>query len=301
MITNKATKDYCVSRRLAEITFLSMALNGGAHAIDIDAGDYTAAPAGTNVGLLYMQHAESKKLYIDGHQAPVDGRLRTDIGILRAIHFMDFNGYIIDPQILLPFGELRANGSFEKTLGSNAGVGDPILAATLWTLNDPIKRRYFGVTPFIYVPVGTYDHNEALNLGENRWRYALQAGYIHGLGEKFTVDLAADVTLYGDNDEYGSSKQKMEQDPTYQVQAFGRYHVTPSVDFRVGVAHSWIGAIDVDGSTVTDRAKETKFTAGVGYQVNPKLSFLALYGRDLDVTDGFKEQNRFNFRLAVSF
>lgn len=288
-------------RCIGKASLLTLALNEGARAIDIDAGDYTAAPAGTNVGLLYMQHSESKKLYVDGHKVPSDGQLRADVGILRAIHFMDFKGYIIDPQILLPFGNLRANGDFGSSLGSNAGVGDPILAATLWTLNDPVKRRYFGITPFVYVPLGSYDHKEALNLGENRWRYALQAGYIHGFGDKFTVDLAADITLYGDNNEYGRSKQNMEQDPTYQVQAFGRYHVNPAVDLRVGLAHSWIGAVDVDGSTATDHSTETKFTAGVGYQIDPRVQLLALYGRDLSVSDGFKEQNRINLRIAVAF
>ncbi|MEN5139487.1 transporter [Pseudomonas juntendi] len=285
--------------RRASLCF--MLLSEGASAIDIDAGDYTAAPAGTNVGLLYMQHSESKKLYSDGHDVSGDGRLRTDVGILRAIHFMDVKGYIIDPQILLPFGNLKATGDYGSTLGANAGVGDPILAATVWTSNDPVNRRYFGITPFIYVPVGSYDHNEALNMGENRWRYALQAGYIHGLGSKFTVDLAADVTAYGANDEYGPQKLKMEQDPTYQVQAFGRYHVSPALDLRVGIAHSWIGAVDVDGNQATGQATETKFTAGVGYQLDPRLHLMALYGRDINVSDGFKEQNRINLRVAVAF
>lgn len=149
--------------------------------------------------------------------------------------------------------------------------------------------------------MGSYDHNEALNMGENRWRYALQAGYIHGLGSKFTVDLAADVTAYGANDEYGTRKLKMEQDPTYQIQAFGRYHVSSALDLRVGIAHSWIGAIDVDGNQATDRATETKFTAGVGYQLDPRLHLMMLYGKDLNISDGFKEQNRINLRVAVAF
>ena len=53
------------------------------HAIDIDAGDYTAFPDGTNVGMLYAQHVERNRLYANGQQVPGDNDLDSDIGVLR--------------------------------------------------------------------------------------------------------------------------------------------------------------------------------------------------------------------------
>ena len=116
-----------------------------AHAIDVDAGDYTALPAGTNLGLLYYQHAERDKVYAGGTQV-AGGRLNSDIGILRYVHFMDIGGFTVDPQILLPFGGLRGSKDL-SALGSGAGVADPIPAATVWLLNQPEQKRYFGITP----------------------------------------------------------------------------------------------------------------------------------------------------------
>jgi len=285
---------------LMPLLFSLFAAATPAHAIDVEAGDYTAAPAGTTLGLLYMQHAEREDLYASGSKTPGNGKFRSDVGILRFIHFMELGGYIIDPQILIPFGNLRGSGDF-SSLGSNGGFADPVLAATLWTINDPVNRRYLGITPFLYVPIGNYDRGEALNMGENRWRYALQLGYIQGIGDKFTVDLLGDVTFHGDNTDYGSAGATMKQDPTYQFQAFGRYHIRPDLDFRVGVARSWVGKVKVDGVETTGQAMVTKFSVGFGYQIVPRTQLLFVYGRDIDVTDGFKEKNRLNLRVGYAF
>ena len=103
----------------------------GASALDVDAGDYTAMPAGTNVGLLYYQHAERNRLYANGDKLPLDAGLDSDIGILRGVHFMELGGYIVDPQFLLPFGNMRAKDDL-SALGSDSGTGDLMLAATVW-------------------------------------------------------------------------------------------------------------------------------------------------------------------------
>jgi hypothetical protein len=59
-----------------------------AHAVDIDAGDYTALPPGTTLGMVYYQHATRDSLYANGEQAPIRPRLTSDIAIARGVHFM---------------------------------------------------------------------------------------------------------------------------------------------------------------------------------------------------------------------
>jgi len=118
-----------------------------ARAIDIDAGDYTALPEGTNVGLLYMQHAERNSLNANGQQVPGNNGLDSDIGILRLIHFTKIGGYTVDPQLLLPFGQLKGTGNMSTVLGKGSGTGDLIIAATVWTINEPENKRYLGITP----------------------------------------------------------------------------------------------------------------------------------------------------------
>src|SRR5690242_6243802 len=93
------------------------------HAIDIDAGDYTAFADGTNLGMLYAQYAERNRLYANDQRVPGDNDLDSDIGVLRVIHFMKIGGFTVDPQFLLPFGRLKGRGDLGPVLGERSGVG----------------------------------------------------------------------------------------------------------------------------------------------------------------------------------
>ena len=269
-------------------------------ALDVDAGDYTALPPGTNLFLAYSQFAQRDALYANGSKQRIDAGLDSSVGILRGVHFTSIGGYTVDPQFLLPFGKLEANDDLAM-LGDSSGVGDLILAATVWLVNDANSNRYFGITPFVYVPIGDYDRNDALNLGENRWKFTLQAGYITGLGEQLSLDLIGDVTLYGQNDDYGAARAELEQDPSFQAQTHLRYSVQPNWDLRAGVSYSIGGETEIEGIAQDDEARVWKMTIGTAWFPAPTWQVMANYGRDLSVENGFKEAHRVNLRLLKVF
>lgn len=271
-----------------------------AQAVDVDAGDYTALPAGTNLAILYAQHAERDALYAQGKKAPINARLDSNVGIARGVHYMDIGGYIVDPQFLLPFGQLEAKGDL-SALGKGSGVGDLILAATVWVVNQPKTNTYFGITPFLFLPTGGYDKNKALNLGENRWKLALQGGFITGLTDKLLLDVIGDVTVYGKNSEFGASNASMKQDASFQLQTFLRYNLTPALDLRAGLSYTTGGETKVNGVAQNDEARNSKMTLGAAYFVRPTTQLIFNYGRDLSVHNGFKESNRLNFRILQVF
>ena len=244
----------------------------------------------------YYQDATRDALYSSGDKQPIDAGLDSRVGILRGVHFTEVGGYIVDPQFLLPFGELEAKDDL-SALGDAKGFGDLILAATVWLVNQPESSTYFGITPFVYVPTGDYKHDDALNLGENRWKFVLQGGYITGLSDKWTLDLIGDVTLYGENDEFGASKATMKQDPSVQLQGFLRYQLAADWDLRGGLSHTFGGETEVGGVNQDDRIKTSKFTLGTSWFVTPTLQFIVNYGRDIEVENGFEEQHRLNLRV----
>jgi len=291
-----------MKKQLVKMTLAAgiAALGSSSYAIDIDAGDYTALPEGTNVGLVYYQHAERNTLQSNGNQVAGNNGLNSDIAILRLIHFTKIGDYVVDPQVLLPTGRLNATGDLSAPLGSATGTADAIFAATVWTLNDPVNRRYFGITPFVYAPTGNYDASKgAMNLGENRWKYALQTAYIHGLGDKWTLDLAADVTSYGTNDNFqGKSKT---QANTTQLQGFLRYALTPTWDLRAGVSKTHVGSTSLNGVNQSDSADITKVQLGSAMFIDQKTQILATWGQDTKVDNGFKENARLNLRLLRVF
>jgi hypothetical protein len=269
-----------------------------AHAVDVDAGDYLTLPAGTTLGLVYFQHATRNKLYNNGNQVPINARLDSQVGILRGVWNIELGGLIMAPQFLLPAGRLKGKND-TAALGSESGVGDLILALPIW-LTKPTDKQHFGIASYLFLPTGQYDRSQALNLGENRWKYTLQAGYITPVADKLLLDLIGDVTLFGKNDEVGVSST-LKQKPLFQLQGYLRYAIAPGADLRVGLSHTTGGETKVDGASQDDRTATTKMQFGGSMFFGAKTQLVATYGRDLKTREGFKENNRINLRLLQIF
>ncbi len=273
-----------------------------AAALDSDADDYSAGavPAGTNLALLYYQHANRNKVRVDGATVS-PGDLTSDIGILRLVRFVKIGPFLADPQVLLPFGKLQGHNAL-ASLGSTDGLADAIVTATVWLINEPENGTYLGVTPAVYVPIGQYDHDKPLNLGEHRWKYLFQSAYVMPVGTpNLSLQVTGDVTLYGRNDDYGAASQTLKQKPLVELQAWLRYKVTPTFDVRVGSAHFTGGRTELDGVSNADRQNTTNMKVGFGWDFSPGWNLVAAYGQDLQVRNGLQEDARFNLRLLKAF
>lgn len=280
---------------------VALALPLAASAVTVDAGDYTLLPAGTNLALLYAQHFDGSKLYADGRKLADDARLHADVGILRGVHYMDIGGLTVAPQFLLPFGKLSTGGDLAG-VGSTNGVGDLILAATIHLMKDPEGKRAFAITPWLWLPTGHYDAERPLNpFGENRWKFALQAGWITPLSERLTLDLIGDGQIYGDNTRYGSTGATLKQHVSWEVQTHLRYALGAGTSVGGMLSYAWGGETEIDGVAQGDRQRRTKALLSVAHFVSPSWQILGSVGRDLSVRTGVKEDSRFNLRLMKVF
>ena len=149
-----------------------LATAANAAQVATDAGDYSPLPAGVDLGILYYQHTTHEKFYSSGNEisdlAGIE-ELKTDIGLLRWVHYIDVGGYIVDPQIIIPFGEVSLKTTGGTTRSS--GVGDPIVGGTLWLYNNTESKQAFGITALASLPFGEYDPDKGpVNIGENRWK-----------------------------------------------------------------------------------------------------------------------------------
>lgn len=269
-------------------------------AVDVDPGDYVPAPPGTTVGLLYVQHAERDQLYAGGVRAGVNPRLTSDVGILRLVHYTTLGGLTVAPQVLMPFGRLDAGGD-TAALGRTSGVGDVILAAPVWVINDAASRTHLGITPYLFLPTGSYDHNRPLNLGENRWKLNLQVGLAQGLTERWHVDLTADATFYGKNDAFGAGGKTLRQEQQYQGQAYLRYQFSAGTNTFVGLSQTTGGATRVDGTANDLATRQRKISVGASHFIAPTTQLMVSLGRDLRVDNGLRENARINLRMLQVF
>lgn len=280
------------------VLLASLVSSSGVYALDLDAGDYDYIPSGTNLAMLYYQHANRDQLYAGSEALSGNYRLNSDIAIARYVHYMDWAGVQIAPQILVPFGRLSA-GKDNRDMGDSSGLGDIILANTFFVYHNPESKTNVGITPFLYLPTGKYERDEALNIGENRYKLTLQGAFTTQLTEQLYWDAAADVTFYGKNDK-ARGEGSLKQDPGLQVQTNMRYKLNSVADIRAGVSYSDFG--DTKQNAVThDANTQSKFWVGTAFSPSATTQLVLTYGRDFKVENGFKEDQRINLRLLKAF
>ncbi len=227
---------HCTHKRTSSAARLRMAFalagliaaGSGASAAEIatDPGDYAALPPGLNLAIIYYQHAERNAYYSGGARTQGPFKLVTDIGLARFVHFMKVGDFVVDPQIIVPFGKVNLRSPFGPlTPVSASGVGDPLVSGTAWLLNRQEQKQWWGISAFVSVPAGSYDAARGpVNVGENRWKGIFQSAYVTALGKNFMLDAIAEYATYGENSNFlGLRKQ---QDASYGI------HRTCATSFR---------------------------------------------------------------------
>jgi hypothetical protein len=295
---------HCISR--SRLGALALALGSTkAMAVDVNAGDYTALPAGTNVAAWYQQYSHSDRFNADGGaDSTRQTSLKSNISILRLIHFMDIGGITVDPQILLPFGHVYDARIGGQSLGSASGMADPIVGATFWLVNQPsagVSGRYFGITPLLYLPWGSYDRHDALNLGENRFKGDLQLGWVEPLWGRFAIELYGDAVVYGHNDDAGSGRQTLKQDPTYQLQGNLRYDFNPTQRVALGYSASTGGKQYLDGDYTGQKTEVQQVRLEFQQMVGQRVQLSAQLTHDVRTVGGFQEDAGINLRALLVF
>ncbi|KYQ72649.1 transporter [Acinetobacter pragensis] len=286
----------------APVLMLGALLASQSHAIDVNAGDYTALPSGTNVGVFYYQHSEMEGYYQNGDKARADSR--SDIGIARFIHYTDIAGLRATPQVVIPFGSVRNTQIEDAHLNNASGFADPIIASAFWLINQPeqgVSGRYLALTPFIYLPLGQYDKHDTVNLGENRFKYDLQLAWVQPLYGKLGFEFYQDAIWYGDNDEAGSGNQTLSQVTSYQTQVNLRYDLNAKQRVALGYAANYGGEQSLDGIKLQQNMEKQQARFEFQQMINPRTQLSAQLVSDTQVESGFKKELGLNFRLFYIF
>ncbi len=193
-------------------------------------------------------------------------------------------------------GEVTAAGrTFNQSV---SGFGDPMLEFCINLLGPPAQKsipdalRYepgFSVDLLVdlAVPVGEYDDDQPLNLGQNRWygRFGIPIVWQLGAwvpGRRTTLEFLPAVWLFGDNDDYVG--QTMETDPMFQLDA----HLTR--DFTEHFWGSLDGAWYSGGEPTIDGVSGEKLSNvglgfTLGYNINDNLNLTFSYKSTIDDDD----------------
>ena len=194
--------------------------------------------------------------------------------------------------VLVPMGRLSGEATiFGRTFSEDAsGFGDPLFEIDLNLIGpEPIRNipdlvRYepgfsLDVLADLAFPVGEYNNEEPLNLGQNRWYGRVGAPIVWQLGpwipgRRTTLEFLPSLWLFGDNDDFVG--RRLSTDPMFQLES----HFTRDL-----AEHLW-GSFDVTwvtgGQASIDGVEgEPLDNVGVGitlgYQINDNLQLTAGY------------------------
>jgi hypothetical protein len=261
-----------------------------AYAIDLEPGAYTALAPGRNALGLFAVHTERDARYVDGDKLPGKMSLDTNAIQMRFLHYLEYRGHTVAPGFIASCGQTRAGGDI-AALGTARGCVDPILGMAFWALNRPAEKRYLAITPYVSVPVGNYDKNKTLNLGENRWKLGVNSGVILPLTGKFLLDLVGDLVWHGENDEY-LGNHRLDQDVILNAQIHLRYLISPVTRVSASYLHDWGGETSIDGTVQQNAKYQGRYRIGAAHFLNPEHQLQLEVGADTHVENGYRENAR---------
>jgi hypothetical protein len=219
--------------------------------------------------------------------------------------------------VLVPVGRISGDVTVAgQTFSQSAdGYGDPMFEFDINVIgpkaqkNIPDALRYepgFSVDVLVdlAVPIGEYDTDQPLNLGQNRWYGRLGLPIIWQLGDwvpgrRTTLELVPAVWLFGDNTDYVG--QTLSTDPMFALDA----HLT-----RDFTEHFW-GSLDAvyytgGKATIDGVSGDSLNNLGVGftfgYQVNENLGLTFGYKSTINDDDpGDLQMNSFMVSLVYGW
>ena len=267
-------------------------------------GDIVAQAPGTYALAGYLSQRSSAGPYKAG---TLTGNARTsaDIAAARFTGYGEVAGMTWAWSVMPLWSTARlAEGSMPLTFGHNAaGSGDVRLSATLWTAADlPAGGggRYRSLTIAWFEPTGNYSNQRVLNIGENRRKLALLAGWSAPMKQNLRLEVVPELAFYGGNSDYLKGKKRT-QEYTLALTSYLRLRLSPQWEAQAGAQLNSGGETSVNGERQSDLARNTRLMLGASYFPSRNTLISLRYGADSKIDTGMHLEREWLFRLAYRF
>jgi len=203
--------------------------------------------------------------------------------------------------LILPYSDLSGHAMVagQRRERHVSGWHDPLFRFSVNLYGaPPLSMQEFGdyrqdlilgASVQVSMPVGQYDHDRLVNLGNNRWFVKPDIGISKAWGP-LVLEVTSGVTFFTDNDDYLGGRT-LEQDPVYIGQAHAIYTFNRALWVAFGGVYEYGGRTSVDGVQNDDREENSRAGATVSLAVNRRnsvklhasTSLATSRGRDYDL------------------
>lgn len=271
----------------------------GAQALDLQPTDVRAPYPGYTALLVSYQHSEFGDSYSHGVKQPGSPRLYGEQTIARLGHSFSLGDYPAYTYVQTATGYLHTGGTLGRLAG-DSGLTDTAFVLAFWPYANRANESYFGIAGYLIAPTGSYDAKRAFNLGENRYRYALQSGFQLPLAERLYCVAAVDTVWHGRNGDFGPTHATLERKPLFTGQFALRYDFSQAFSVAANYFHTVGGETSVNGMARDDAMllKRYQLTAAATL---PFGRVTVQYGADLQTENGLIEDKRWLVRYLKAF
>jgi hypothetical protein len=300
------------TRIFTALVFLSF--TGIAIGQDIEPRRWTPLPVGMNVLGAGFIHTDGD-IAFDPVLEIDDATVEIDAAIVSYLHAFDLLGKSARFDIRLPYMDARWEGLLagEPASVERRGFGDPRVRLSVNFLGAPaLKGKAFhayrashqtntvvGAALSVTLPLGEYKQDKLLNLGENRYIFRPQLGFVHTRGH-WSYELTGSVFLYTDNDEFFGN-DKREQEPLYALQTHLVYSSPQRWWVSIGAAHNLGGKSSVNGVKKDDRKRDALFGVSAGVPIGLRSSVKLAYVGSRTREDTGKDTDSVAFAYSIRF
>ena len=225
------------------------------HAGEIEPRSYVNTPVGIN--FLLAGYSYSDGGLSTAASSPIkDAQLKMNTGILAYARTLDVWGKSGKFDVILPYSQLSGSAMVagQPREREVSGLNDPrfrfsvnFYGAPALSLQDFANYQQdllIGASVQVSAPLGQYDKDKLVNLGNNRWFVKPDIGISKAWGA-LTIELSTGVIFFSKNDDYFGGKT-LAQNPVSSTQV----HLTYNLGRGVWVALS--GTYDYGGRTTID-------------------------------------------------
>ena len=267
-----------------------------AWAIDLQPGDATAPPPGLRSVQLSYLNAER----VGANNARLDQT---------QVQFRYVQAFEVNKQPALFYlhtgtGRNDPSGALAPYPADN-GMIDTTLVFAYWPYVDKTSNTFVAVAGYLITPTGSYSSNRAINMGENRYRWAGQIAYQTRIAPSLNWMAAFDTLWFGKNDSSKSLNPKegmgeLQQKALYSAQTGLLYQLNSTYSVAAAYFYTEGGETVFKGGAQNNSINSHRYQlSGIGNYSFGRLTLQ--YGQDIDSNATLEDKHRIFLRYTKLF
>jgi hypothetical protein len=269
---------------VAMIALLFVAVQ--AHGGEIEPRAYVNTPVGINFLLTGYAYTDGG-LSTPGSSPIKDAQLTMNTGVLAYARSLDVWGKSGKFDVILPYSNLSGSAMVagQERERHISGLHDPLFRFSVNLFGAPAlsveefasyqQDIIVGASVQVSAPLGQYDKEKLVNLGNNRWFVKPDIGISKAWGA-FTLELSTGAYFFTKNNDYFGGTT-LKQDPLLTTQAHATYNIGRGVWAALSWTYDYGGRTTVDGERTDTFYSNSRLGATLAIPVNRHNS-IKLYG-----------------------